>query len=312
MALQKLDQAHSEAEAAVRLDNSSALALGARCVVYYLQEQLPEAHRDCTSALLASSSAAAAASAAATGPGAVESERMRAETMAVAQEQQQQEEEEELRQLLGRIETDIATQPLHALSMVLFGSTPAHYRGSSASGGGDGAGSARVGTTAGTKKVDQLPLPSPSSLPWFLRAEAAAALAARNETDGDSGAGTSMPMMFEMRAAVRQFFLGERGGGAPAHPHSHAVNSLAWGTKRWRLWPPAGSYFAAASPWQDWEQKQEEEQEGGTQGAAALECTQEAGDIVFVPASWGHAVLNVRDSVGMTVEFDVRRAGEEL
>ena len=35
-----------------------------------------------------------------------------------------------------------------------------------------------------------------------------------------------------------------------------------------------------------------------------LQCTQRGGDVVYVPSGWGHAVLNVRTSIGFAVEFD--------
>ena len=33
-----------------------------------------------------------------------------------------------------------------------------------------------------------------------------------------------------------------------------------------------------------------------------LECEQRAGDLLFVPNNWGHAVLNLEPSVGLAVE----------
>lgn len=35
-----------------------------------------------------------------------------------------------------------------------------------------------------------------------------------------------------------------------------------------------------------------------------LECMQESGDVVFVPEGWGHAVLNVAESIGFASEFE--------
>ena len=34
-----------------------------------------------------------------------------------------------------------------------------------------------------------------------------------------------------------------------------------------------------------------------------LQCRQESGDVLFVPEAWGHAVLNVGESVGVASEF---------
>ena len=35
-----------------------------------------------------------------------------------------------------------------------------------------------------------------------------------------------------------------------------------------------------------------------------LECTQEAGDVMYVPWSWGHGTLNLGEVQGMATEFD--------
>ena len=35
----------------------------------------------------------------------------------------------------------------------------------------------------------------------------------------------------------------------------------------------------------------------------ALECVQHLGDMVFVPDMWGHAVINLREGVGVASEF---------
>ena len=36
---------------------------------------------------------------------------------------------------------------------------------------------------------------------------------------------------------------------------------------------------------------------------APLECVQEAGEVVVVPAGWHHATLNLAESVGLAVEL---------
>jgi len=51
-----------------------------------------------------------------------------------------------------------------------------------------------------------------------------------------------------------------------------------------------------------------DETEGGTEGKhrgqVELLCVQEAGDLIYVPRLWGHAVLNLAQSVGAAVEFE--------
>ena len=36
---------------------------------------------------------------------------------------------------------------------------------------------------------------------------------------------------------------------------------------------------------------------------APLECVQEAGEVIFIPAGWHHATLNLDTSVGMALEL---------
>ena len=40
--------------------------------------------------------------------------------------------------------------------------------------------------------------------------------------------------------------------------------------------------------------------------AAPFECVQEAGDALYVPTNWGHATINVEESIGIAHEFHVR------
>jgi hypothetical protein len=35
-----------------------------------------------------------------------------------------------------------------------------------------------------------------------------------------------------------------------------------------------------------------------------LECTQRAGDVVYVPRQYGHATLNTQESIGVAQEFE--------
>ena len=37
----------------------------------------------------------------------------------------------------------------------------------------------------------------------------------------------------------------------------------------------------------------------------ALRVTQRAGDVLYVPALWGHATLNTQQSIGVAHEFSV-------
>lgn len=35
-----------------------------------------------------------------------------------------------------------------------------------------------------------------------------------------------------------------------------------------------------------------------------LECVQSAGDVLYVPARWSHATVNIDECIGLAVEFD--------
>jgi hypothetical protein len=35
-----------------------------------------------------------------------------------------------------------------------------------------------------------------------------------------------------------------------------------------------------------------------------MECMQQAGDVMYVPMTWGHAVLNVQTSIGVATNFE--------
>ena len=38
-------------------------------------------------------------------------------------------------------------------------------------------------------------------------------------------------------------------------------------------------------------------------GIPVLECEQLGGDVIFVPEMWGHAVINLEESIGYASEF---------
>jgi hypothetical protein len=97
-----------------------------------------------------------------------------------------------------------------------------------------------------------------------------------------------------------QFYLGPPASGAPAHWHSAAVNVMAWGKKRWALFPPLNGSFYSIKPSLDffkWDVPAMEEQN------QVVHFTQNSGDILCVPKGWGHATLNIKTSIGIAFEF---------
>jgi len=147
--------------------------------------------------------------------------------------------------------------------------------------------------------------------------EAAAALLALPAQGSAAEAVRTQLLLDPARAPPKpQLFLGPAGSGAPPHFHKDALNVLAHGQKRWWLSPPRWATYSSA-PVAEWlvqtfgareaEGAEWVEAEGGWR-AHVLECTQNAGDALFVPYGWGHAVLNLHASAGFALEFSTALA----
>jgi hypothetical protein len=99
------------------------------------------------------------------------------------------------------------------------------------------------------------------------------------------------------------FYVGPRFAGAFFHQHTSAWNILAFGAKRWYLLPPGLAHKMEPAG-------------GGTKLSMAtmvrevlpslpyraLECTQRAGELLYVPEGWNHGVINLATSVGIVIE----------
>ena len=97
-----------------------------------------------------------------------------------------------------------------------------------------------------------------------------------------------------------QFFLGPAYTGAPPHTHGAAWNALAHGLKLWFLFPPSSGYYVS-KPIVDWLQDDYARVVG--EGRAPLLAVQRAGEVVHVPQGWAHAVLNLKESIGVAEEY---------
>ena len=80
-----------------------------------------------------------------------------------------------------------------------------------------------------------------------------------------------------------QFSAGTNGTGAHPHYHETAFNGLATGRKHWRLFPPSDAFFGRMSGRQLEEDHADEAAKGRT-------CVQRAGDLLYLPNGWGHAL----------------------
>jgi hypothetical protein len=118
-----------------------------------------------------------------------------------------------------------------------------------------------------------------------------------------------------------QLIISTKFGGAPFHDHQSALNALFYGTKDWLLVPPNFAHVAAniaasvaASAFDEssgvdkdggqgkkrvWNLQKQKLKELGV----VAECTQVAGDLLFIPRMWMHATNSLEESVAVNYEF---------
>ena len=106
---------------------------------------------------------------------------------------------------------------------------------------------------------------------------------------------------------LQQLIIGPRSSGAHFHFHRAAMNHLLVGWKRWYIAPP-GQRMTSNRHISNWVSQRNQSGSDGTTVSTTvepllLECDQQAGDVLFVPAYWAHGVLNHRDSVAIAVEL---------
>ncbi len=99
-----------------------------------------------------------------------------------------------------------------------------------------------------------------------------------------------------------QFYMGPTLSGSPVHFHRNAWNILVYGQKRWFLYPPDKAFYSKQHVL-DWWKDNRGGGERGWSETPPLECVQYPGDLMFVPDMWGHAVINLKESIGLASEF---------
>jgi len=102
-----------------------------------------------------------------------------------------------------------------------------------------------------------------------------------------------------------QLYVGSTGSGSPMHFHSDAINACFKGEKMYVLLPPVHAVYSI-DPVMFWLKNQEKELI-----QHALFCTQQKGDILYIPGMYSHGVLNKKKVIGVATEM-LGRHGEEL
>jgi len=97
-----------------------------------------------------------------------------------------------------------------------------------------------------------------------------------------------------------QWALGGEGTGAPIHFHNTAWSALVYGAKKWIIYPPSHMIMSNR---QILDYYESEKPLFEARGIKAVTCVQTAGDVVIIPESWAHGVLNIQESVAIATEF---------
>ena len=113
--------------------------------------------------------------------------------------------------------------------------------------------------------------------------------------------------------SLYRFFMGPEGSGTLPHVHTFALNALARGRKRWAIyagatWPETQDLLAESdAAWDAGSQARDWFEEAcptlRSRGLRLWEFLQEPGDLVYIPAYFIHAVVNLESVLGFTVEL---------
>ena len=109
-----------------------------------------------------------------------------------------------------------------------------------------------------------------------------------------------------------QFFLGGAGTGEPWRYGIDSYSALAFGRKRWFLTRPRDAVFSVQTP-MEWfkyynaslNSTKEEMNRKIHNHTNIFQCTQDKGDVIYIPALYGHSSLNVQTSIGIISEFHI-------
>lgn len=80
------------------------------------------------------------------------------------------------------------------------------------------------------------------------------------------------------------------------------MNALVYGQKHWYLFPPYKYHGPVDVPMTEWVQTWYSRLSNTTGRSALLQCTQQSGELLYIPSNYVHGVLNLQFSVGVAVE----------
>lgn len=103
----------------------------------------------------------------------------------------------------------------------------------------------------------------------------------------------------EMIPTKVQFRVGPAFSGISPRFHQSFWDVLIFGRRKWFLYPPKYAFYSRDHIWNWWNQQYRNKPNVDT----VWECVQYPGDLLLLPDMWGHAALNLKESIGVSMEF---------
>lgn len=89
---------------------------------------------------------------------------------------------------------------------------------------------------------------------------------------------------------IQYFAVGHTGAGVSTHDHGEGWNFLVYGRKTWSISPPGAEEAWSSLLW----------------GPETTVCEQYAGEVVYLPAQWGHSTRGVDETFAVATQARVR------
>lgn len=136
--------------------------------------------------------------------------------------------------------------------------------------------------------------PTPKSM-----ADAFQAVGGKEQGSGSPSSGEDQRRKLFVNA---QWAVGGEGTGAPVHYHNSAWNALVFGAKKWVAYPPHHQIMSNKQILDFFETDLTAFKDRLSDSVLPKFCVQTAGDVMIIPESWGHGVLNIQESVAVATE----------
>jgi len=92
---------------------------------------------------------------------------------------------------------------------------------------------------------------------------------------------------------IQYFVVGHSGAGVSTHDHAEGWNFLVYGRKTWSILPPGAEEAWSSLLW----------------GPETTVCEQYAGEVLYLPAQWGHSTRGVDETFAVATQGHVRDTG---